>query len=181
MADDVKTNDTPETGPTLEELQIELAQLKEQNERLKNAQSNASADAAKYKRELQSRMTEQEKAEAATKELIEKLKAENDRLMHTQEVAVRTAVWAGLGFSGDLAKQAAEAWGSDHDSFTASFKTFLAAHDKALLADQIRATPRPGAGAVDIGITKEQFAKMGYAQRAKIYEEQPEVYQELIK
>ena len=180
MADEEKI--TPEEKkPTLEELQAELAKLKEENGKLKNAQTNASADAAKYKRELQSRMSEQEKAENATKELIEQLKADNERMKHEQEVAVRTAAYAGLGFEGNLAKQAAESWGSDHDSFTASFKAFLDAHDKALLADQLRATPRPGTGAVDKGITKEQFDKMRYAERVKLYESNPELYNELNK
>lgn len=181
MADEVKNEVTPETKPTLEELQAELARLKEQNERLMNAQSNASADASRYKKQLQERMTEQEKAEAATKELIEQLKADNERMKHAQAVAVRSATYAGLGFDSELAKQAAEAWGSDHDSFAASFKTFLVAHDKALLADQLRATPRPGVGGTDKGITKEQFAKMNYSERAKLFDEQPELYQELMK
>lgn len=180
MADEEKVI-PEESKPTLEQLQAELAKLKEENGKLKNAQSNASADAAKYKRELQSRMSEQEKAENATKELIEQLKADNERMKREQEVAVRTAQYAGLGFDGNLAKQAAEAWGIDHESFTASFKTFLAAHDKALLADQLRATPRPGTGAVEPTITKEQFSKMKYAERVKFFEEQPELYAEFTK
>lgn len=163
--------------PTLEELQAELAKLKEENGKLKNAQSNASSDAAKYKKQLQERMTEQEKAENATKELIEQLKADNQRMKREQEVAVRTAAYVQIGFDGDLARQAAEAYGSDHDSFMASFKTFLTAHDKALIADQLRATPRPGNGAVDKPtVTKEQFERMTYPERVKFYDEQPELY-----
>ena len=170
------------TPMTIEELKAELNRLKEENGKLKNAQSNASSDAAKYKKQLQERMSEQEKAENATKELIEQLKADNERMKREQEVAVRTAAYVGIGFDGTLAKQAAEAYGSDHDSFMASFKAFLTAHDKALLADQIRATPRPGAGAVDKpSVTKEQFDKMNYSERLKLYEEQPDLYKELIK
>ena len=165
----------------LEALKAELERLKSENEKLMNAQSNAAADASKYKKELQARMTEQEKAAEETKELIAGLKAENARMKREQEIAVRTAAFAGLGFDADLAKQAAETYGTDHDSFVGSLKSFLTAHDKALLAEQMRATPRPSAGGTDKAITKEQFAKMSYSERAKLYDEQPDLYQELIK
>ena len=99
-----------------------------------------------------------------------------------QEVAVRTAAFAGLGFDAELAKQAAETYGTDHEKFVGSIKSFLAAHDKALLAEQMRATPRPGVGGTDNKtVSKEQFAKMSYSERAKLYDEQPDLYQELIK
>lgn len=167
--------------PNLEELQAELERLKEENGRLKSAQSNASADAAKWKKEAREKMDEKARAEAETAELIEQLKAENERMKREQEIALRTAAYVGLGFDGELAKKAAEAYGSDHDSFMTSFKTFLSAHDKALLADQLRATPRPGNGGSDVAVSKEQFEHMSYKERAKLYEEQPDLYQELIK
>ena len=171
----------PETV-TLEELKAELERLKVENSKLKNAQSNASADASKYKKQLQERMTEQERAAAETKELIDSLKAENEAMKRNQTVAERTASYIGVGFDATLAKQAAEAsFDNKHDDFMTALSAFIAAHDKALAADALRNTPRPGAGAVDKGITKEQFAKMSYIERAKLYEEQPELYQELIK
>ena len=52
-----KTEGTPEV--VLNELKAELERLKEENSKLKNAQSNASADASKYKKQLQERMTSQ--------------------------------------------------------------------------------------------------------------------------
>lgn len=166
----------------LEALQAELERLKNENAKLMTAQSAASADASKYKKELQARMTEQEKAAEETKELIAGLKAENARMKREQEVAVRTAAFAGLGFDAELAKQAAETYGTDHEKFVGSIKSFLAAHDKALLAEQMRATPRPGVGGTDNKtVSKEQFAKMSYSERAKLYDEQPDLYQELIK
>lgn len=174
MADEAKKE-----TPTLEELKAEVERLKGVNEKLMNAQSNAAADASRYKQQLQERMTEQEKAETATKELIEQLKKDNERMKREQEVAVRTAAYVGLGFDGDLAKQAAESYGSDHESFMATFKTFLTAHDKAILAEKMRDTPRPGIGATEPAITKEQFDKMGYTERLKIFNEQPELYKKL--
>lgn len=181
MADEEKKVEetTAEQTVDLEALKAELERLKVENGKLKNAQSNASADASKYKKQLQERMSEQERAAEETKELIASLKAENERMKRETEVAARTATYVGLGFDEVTAKTAAEAYGNDHDVFSDALKTFLAAHDKALLADKMRSTPRPGTGAAERAVTKEQFDKMGYTDRLKLFNEQPELYKKL--
>jgi len=172
-------NKTPEV-PTIEELQAEIARIKGENEKLKNAQSNASSDAAKYKKLLQERMTEQERAAAQAKEVLDNLKAENERLKKEQTIASHTAGYLSLGFGDALAKKAAEAtFASDFSALTTAFKEFITEHDKALAADALRKTPRPGTGGSEAEITKEQFAKMGYLERKKLAEEHPDLYEKL--
>ena len=163
-------------------LQAELERLKAENAKLKNAQSNASSDAAKYKRELQARMSEQERAATETKELIEQLKADNEALKKAQTLAQHEAGCVGLGFDANSAKAAASAF-YDHDfqAFSAALKNYLVAHDKALLAESVRQTPRPGVGAVEQTVTRDQFNQMGYQERMKLYEEQPDLYKELTR
>ena len=173
--------DQNEKTETLDSLKSELEKLRAENGKLKNAQSNASADASKWKKQLQERMSEQERAENATKELIDSLKAENERLKRDQEVASRTAAYVGVGFDESLAKKAAEAYGSDHNGFMDALKAFITAHDKALQADALRSTPRPGNGGTAQAITKEEFAKMNYSERVKLFNENPDLYQELNK
>ncbi len=173
--------DQNEKTETLDSLKSELEKLKVENGKLKNAQSNASADASKWKKQLQERMSEQERAENATKELIDSLKAENERLKRDQEVASRTAAYVGVGFDESLAKKAAEAYGSDHNGFMDALKAFITAHDKALQADALRSTPRPGNGGTALAITKEEFAKMKYQERVKLFNENPDLYRELNK
>ena len=164
-----------------EALQAELERLKGENAKLKNAQSNASADAAKYKRALNERMSEQERADNQTKELIEQLKADNAALKRAQTLAEQKAGCIGLGFDAETAEKAAAAFfDSDFATFAATLKDFLTAHDKALLADAVRQTPRPGAGGTDKSITREQFDKMGYQERMKLYAEQPDIYNALM-
>lgn len=180
MADEKKTGATdPEKTEDIDSLKAELERMKIQNEKLMAAQSNASSDAAKYKKQLQERMSEQERAAEETKELIAQLKADNERMKRESEVSARTAVYVGWGFDEANAKKAAEAYGSDHEAFSDAFKSFLDAHDKALIADKMRGTPRPGNGAVEPTITKEQFDKMTYTERVKIFENQPELYKKL--
>lgn len=164
-------------------LQAELSKIRSENEKLKAAQSNASADASKYKRELAARMTEQEKAAAETKEFIEQLKAENEALKRSQALAEHEAGFVGAGFDSDTAKKAAEAFfDKDFKGFMGSLSEFITAHDKAINAESIRKTPRPGAGNVGSPtISKEQFEAMSYSERVKLYNEQPEIYKELNK
>lgn len=187
MAENVNaTNDTQETvQDTTQEtvdftaLQAELERLKGENAKLKNAQSNASADAAKYKRALNERMSEQERVANETKELIEQLKTENAALKQNQMLATFETSYMGVGFDKVTAEKAAAAtFEQDIGKMTAAIKDFLTAHDKALMADAVRQTPRPGVGGTDKTVSREQFDKMGYKERLKIFEEQPELYKE---
>lgn len=163
-------------------LQAEIDRLKGENAKLKNAQSNASADASRFKKALQERMTEQERADTQTKELIEQLKADNAALKRAQTLAEQKAGYIGLGLDATTAEKAAAAtYDGDFTNLTAALKDFLTAHDKALLADAVRQTPRPGAGATEQTVTREQFDKMGYQERIKLYNEQPEIYNTLTR
>ena len=99
------TQDTTQTVDTAA-LQAELERLKGENAKLKNAQSNASADAAKYKRALNERMSEQERAETQNKELIEQLKADNAQLKRERTLAKQNAGFVGVGYEADAAEKA---------------------------------------------------------------------------
>lgn len=182
-ANATNNNGAQDSGADLAALQAELAKFKAENEKLKNAQSNASADASKYKKELAARMTEQEKAAAETRELIENLKAENEALKRSQALAEHEAGFVGAGFESETAKKAAEAFfDKDFKAFMGTLNNFITAHDKALNADAIRNTPKPGSGSTGASsITKEQFDKLGYAERTKLFNEQPDLYKELTK
>lgn len=177
---ETETVETPDTG--IETLRAELERLKAENGKLKSAQSNASADASKYKKALQERMTAQEREAAETKELIEQLKAKNAALERSQLLAEQETMYVGLGFDSATAKRAAAAfYDRDSNSLAESIRDFITAHDKALAADAVRNTPRPGvsAGEPAAKVTKEQFEKMGYSDRVKLYNEDPELYNNL--
>lgn len=163
-------------------LQAELDRLRGENAKLKNAQSNASADASRYKKELQARMSEKEREDTQTKELIEQLKADNAALKRAQTLAEQKAGYIGLGLEAEIAEKAATAtYDGDFAGLTAALKDFITAHDKALLADALRQTPRPGAGGSEQPVTREQFDAMSYTERVKLYDEQPELYKTLTQ
>ena len=174
---------TQDTSVDLTALQAELSKLKAENEKLKSGVSNASADASKYKKALAERMTEQEKKAAETNEFIEQLKAENEALKRSQALAEHTAGFVGAGFDNDTAKKAAEAFfDKDFKAFMGTFNDFITAHDKAINAESIRNTPKPGVGSTGSpSMTKEQFEKLGYQDRVKLYNDQPDLYKALTK
>ena len=172
----------PTSEDSMEELKAMLEQLKAENTKLKGAQSNASAEASKYKKQLQERMSEQEKAANETKELIERLQAENTAMKRERTLAEHVSGYLELGFDAESAKKAAEfTVDGDFSAMKRTFRDFMTAHDRELLADNMRSTPRPGAGASEPAVTKDQFEKMSYMERKRIYDEQPDLYQELTK
>ena len=179
----IETTEQGNNGNDLAALQAELEKMKAENAKLKNAQSNASADASKFKKALQERMSEEERKAAETKELFEQLKAENAALKRSQALAEHKAGLVSVGFDGELAQKAAEAFfDNDFTAFSGHLKDFITAHDKAITAEGIRNTPRPGIGGTGTpAITQEQFDKMGYSERLKVFNEQPELYKTLTQ
>ena len=179
----IETTEQGNGGNDLAALQAELEKMKAENAKLKSAQSNASGEASRYKKELAARMSEEERKAAETKELFEQLKAENAALKRSQALAEHKAGLVSVGFEGELAQKAAEAFfDNDFTAFAGHLKNFITAHDKAITAEGIRNTPRPGVGSTGApAITQEQFDKMGYSERLKVFTEQPELYKQLTK
>lgn len=179
----IETNEQGNGGNDLAALQAELEKMKAENAKLKSAQSNASADASKFKKALQERMSEEERKAAETKEYIEQLKADNAALKRAQALSEQKAGLVGIGFEGELAEKAAAAFfDNDFTAFAGHLKDFITAHDKAITAEGIRNTPRPGIGGTGTQtITQEQFDNMGYSERLKVYNEQPELYKSLTQ
>ncbi len=182
MSEPVNPTPSADENKALEELKAELEKLREENSKLKGATTSASAEASKYKKELQARMSEQERAANETKELIEQLKSENAAMKRTQTITEHINGFLEIGFTAEMAKKAAEfTVDGNFPAMKETFKAFIDEHDKALKADALRNTPRPGAGTPAPAVTKEQFDKMTYSERAKIYDEQPELYKQLVK
>lgn len=97
--------------------------------KLKNALNKASSDVASYKKQLQDRMTEAEKAEAAQKEMNERLAGYEKR----ERISGFARKYRELGYSDDLALKTAEAYeNGDMDSVFANQKAYLDATTKAL-------------------------------------------------
>lgn len=160
----------------------EFERLKDENEKLKKATTNASADVSKLKKELAARMSDDEKAKAAAAEATAALQKELDALRRDKAVSEHTASFLGIGFDNDLAKASAEAITDGKTSaLFDNIKKFIIAHDKEISSDAVRNTPKPGTGTNTEKVTKEQFERMGYSERVKLFNSDPELYKELTK
>ena len=151
-------------------------------ERLKAAVSKANSEAAELKRQLKARMTEdeQKEAERAAKE------AEKDALLESlkkdKAVSESKARFLGLGYDEKLATETAKALADgDMDKVFANQQIHIENVRKAERAAALANDPKPPAGGGDGGakITKEQFNEMGYGDRLKIYNEQPDIYKKI--
>jgi len=159
--------------------EAEWKKLREENEKLKKAQTNASKDASDWKAKFRATQDEATRKEEEQKELLEQIRAENELLKKTQNLATHKAGWLGLGFSNELADTAADASvNGDFNALMDVMKKFIELHDKELKAANIRQMPAPVSGSPQ-SITQEQFDNMSYRERDKLFNEQPELYKKL--
>lgn len=167
---------------TLEELKAEIEKVKAENEKLRTANTNASADASKYKKQLAEKMTAEEKAKAESEEAMRKMQEELASLKKDKAVLDRTARFLAIGCSEEVAKSAASAWEEgDESKVFEHLKAFITEHDKSIEAKNLKKTPKPGSGTSTTTVTKEQFDAMSYRDRVKLFDENPELYAQLNK
>lgn len=174
--------ETDSTTPDIASLEARIKALEGENEKLKQANSNASSDAAEWKKKFRSTQDEAQRAEAERAEMIERIQKENAELKRNQLIATQNAEWLSIGMNADMAKKAAEATAdNDFAALMDVMKQFITEHDKALNAKAIKDTPAPVGGPSSQSVTAEQFSKMGYQERVKLFTENPELYKELTK
>lgn len=140
-------------------------------------------EAAELSRKLKEKMTADEQAEANRLAEAESLKTELETLRKERTVSNYKASYLALGYDEALASATAEALADGKtDVVFANQKVFIEAQQKVLNKEVLKGTPRPPAGEPSGGVTtptKEQFDAMGYAERLKLHNEQPELYKEL--
>lgn len=148
-------------------------------EKLRKSVSDANSEAARYKKELKDKMSEEEKKQAADAER-EAHYAELERKINVSE---HKAKFLEVGFDADSAQTTAEALCDGKlDVLFANLDAFKTNLEKKFKADLVNKTPvKPEGGKQTTTVTKEQFAKMGYTERAKLQSEHPELYNELTK
>ena len=110
--------------------------------------SRANSQAADYKKQLRAKQSDEEAAEQARKDEMQRLTQSNkeltDRLFKTEKAAELRA----MGYDTKLADSTAEAMlKGDMTTVLVNQKTFIEAHDKTVKAGNLRGTPRPAAGA----------------------------------
>ncbi|MCM1235150.1 MAG: hypothetical protein NC489_34050 [Ruminococcus flavefaciens] len=153
-----------------------------ETEKLKAAVSKANAEAAKLKRELQARMSEEERREAERKAKEDEVNEKLAELQRAKIVSDTKAQYLALGYEASLADRAAEAAAdNDHGTLFLVQKQHQDALVKKIRAEILKSTPKPSGGtqAVPKDLTKEQFANLSYMERLNLFNENPDLYKEL--
>ena len=147
----------------------------------KTLMQKANAQASEYKKALREKQTEQERLDAERAEKEAEREALLKSLMREKDVSVQKASFLSHGFSDELSVSTAEAiLDGDFDTFHKNLKSFLDNKEKELRADILKATPKPVSGNEGGStITKEQFDNMEYSEKAKLFDENKSLYDEL--
>jgi hypothetical protein len=177
--------DAYKEGMTLTEIETALAavELPTDNteiERLKAAVSKSNSEAAELKKQLRTKLTEDEAAKLKEAEDREKLQSDYNALLTKVTISENKAKLLAIGYDDKLADETAEAMvnGELEKVFT-NQKKHMENLEKKIRADVLKETPKPApGGAGGKGITQEQFDAMGYTERLKVFNEQPELYNE---
>lgn len=163
--------------------------LESENNKLRKSVTEASADASKHKhnaeelqKQLNERMTEEERAKAEEAERNAARDKELEELRTAMNVAKYSASLMAndIGMDTETAKAVAEALNAgETDKVLDGIRKFVVTHDKALREDSLKNNPTLPGGASEKVITKEDFKKMSLAEMTELYNSNPALYREL--
>ena len=144
----------------------------------------AAKDAADWKKKYNSKLSEDDQAAQAQKDLMEQMETELNALRYEKKVSDYTAKFAAAGYDAELAKSTAAALADgDMEKVFANQAKFQKAYEKSLRAELMKETPKPdGAGGsedFDKVKTKEDFLKLTTEQQIAYVAEHPKWKDEL--
>lgn len=126
--------------------------------RLKGALTKASGEAAKWKREHNAHLSDEEKAKQETEQRIQEMEAELKALREEKTIAAYKAKYLAQGYDEALAAESAEALARGNtDTVFANQEKFMKAYEKNLRSEALRGTPRPPAGSGTSTMTKDEI------------------------
>lgn len=136
--ENVENNDqTKETVDTAT-LEARIKALESENGKLRKANTEASADASKWKKQYQDTLSEADRAKAEKADAEAAMQQRIDQL----EAKERTATLASIGFEADAAEEFANAFKENNfDGLVEGIRKFIDTHDKALKDSNIQNNP----------------------------------------
>ena len=164
-------------------LEARIKQLESENGKLKQAQTNASADASEWKKKYQSKLSEEDKAReeqetanAAMQKELELLRAERDIANYTG-----TLTAPGIGMDAETAKDVATAMQEGNMAKVIDgIRKFIVSHDKAMAEKAMLNNPVLPGGDSTKTVTKEQFDNMGLEEMIAFHNDHPDLYREYM-
>ena len=191
-ANNTKENEqNTDKGTDTKSLEARIKELEAENVKLRQANTNASADASKHKKaaeewhqKYQSKLSEEDKAKEQQDEATAAMQKELEELRYERNIAkyTGTLVANDIGMDAETAKSVAEALNAgDTEKVFDGIRKFITAHDKNLRENALRNNPTLPGGASTKDITKEEFDKMSYSEMVVFKQNHPEQYAEFMK
>ena len=154
--------------------------LKSDYQKSKESISKANSEAAKYKKQYEAYLDEEEKKRLQKEEELKTLQEENEKLKKDAAVADYTGRLLAIGFDSELAKNAASAIANgDTEEFFKSAEAFKDGFEKKIRAEIMRSTPDPVGGASKSSMTLDDLRKMSVEERYQFSTEHPDEYKSL--
>lgn len=178
-----ETETKKESEKSTADLEARIKQLEAENGKLRQANTNASADASKWKKQYQDKLSEEDRKKEEQEEQTATLQKELETLRAERNVANHKSQLLSIGFEDTLAQEVAEAINAGETAKVFDgLRKFIVAHDKALKENALRNNPTlPGGDSTAKVFTKEQFDAMGYKERTEVFEKYPDLYKEYTK
>ena len=169
----------------LKELQARIKSLESENGKLKQSVTNASADASKWKKQYQEKLSAEEQAQIKQDEATAAMQKELEELRTERNIAKISGalVASDIGMDAETANKVATAMNAgETDKVLDGIRQFIVTHDKALQENAIRNNQTLIGGKTSNNtVTKAQFLDMGYKERVQFQTDNPELYKEYTK
>lgn len=148
----------------------------------KDLYDKTASELAAKKKELNEKMSEDERNKQKEQEERDELQKKYDALLHESVVSKNKAKLLGLGYEEKLADETAEAMAAgDLEKVFANQKKHLDSFEKKVRAEALKDTPKPTGDGDSKTMTLEKFRKMSPAERLEYAEKNPETYKELYQ
>ena len=132
---------------TFDDNSAEIKRLNEELEKQKNAVTRANGEAADWKRKHHDLLDDEAKKKTEDEEYVKGLETRLAELEANEKKANLKAEFAAMGYSAELAAEAADAVASgDSAKMFATQKKFIEEHDKAYKSSLMNGTPAPVGG-----------------------------------
>ncbi len=178
------TEQKPDDTANVAALQARIKALESEKEKLKQSVTNASADASKWKKQYQEKLSAEEQAQVKQDEANAALQKELEDLRKERNIAKISGalVASDIGMDAETAGKVAEAMNAgENDKVLDGIRQFIVAHDKALREASLKNNPTLPGGSSDKVITREQAQNMSLSEMLKLKTEHPDIYSEYFK
>ena len=168
----------------LKDLQAKIKALESENGKLKQSVTNASADASKWKKQYQDKLSDEERSKQQQDEANAALQKRVTELETERNIATISGALVAndIGMDAELAMKVATAMNANEtEKVLDGIRQFIVTHDKALRESALRNNQTLPGGSTDKTVSREEFKSMSLSEMMAFKVDHPDLYAEYIK